>query len=402
MTQHESGYIISIIIVGIFLSKEDAMRGYRKTPRALVYAGRAGLIILTLLLAVVIALYSLMLVLAKGPSPTARDLFVRSVMETSAAKFLARMFFSEDEINEILDLGDGGGSQHTNTDLINIGGSGDETEPAETLPFMSGNNNGGTPSDTSVPGDDTTSPYAAPPDEPTEDDVEVVDVDGDTYKGKMIIIKDPSRVKIGMLDNYGEGYSGKTLRRFIEDEGAVGGINAGGFWDEGGSGTGSVPDGVVIRGGEIVWGSPYTYYKCVIGFDKNHILHVGNMTGAEALADGIVDGLSFEGGPLLVVNGVPETSRRKLNGGLNPRTAIGQRADGAILMLVINGRQADSLGATHADTCNIMASFGAVNAANLDGGSSSLMIYNGETLTQSAYFFGERKLPDVFLIMPEK
>lgn len=367
--------------------------------KILTYAGRTGIIILTLLVAAVIGLYSVMLVLAKGPSPTARDLFVRSVMETSAAKFLARMYFSEEEIEEILAIGEDEDVK-TDPDLIQIpdnSGSNDKTPP----PFGSGSTvkPGPTPDDSgesSPP--DTTEPVVTPPD--VDDGVEVVDIEGDTYNGKMIIVKDPSRVTVGTLSAYGPGNSGKSLRQFISDTGAIGGINAGGFFDEGGKGTGAEPDGIVIRNGKIVWGNASTTYRCVIGFDKNHILHVGNMTGAQALADGIIDGLSFEGGPLLVVNGVPETTKRKLNGGLNPRTAIGQRADGAILLLVINGRQANSLGATHADTCNIMASFGAVNAANLDGGSSSLMIYNGETLTQSAYFFGERKLPNVFLIMP--
>ena len=366
----------------------------------LKYAARTGIVIVTLLAAAVIGLYSLMLVLAKGPSPTARDLFVRSVMETSAAKFLARMYFSEEEIADIL-AADDGTSDRTNTDLIQIPGLDSETEAPETLPFGHWSDVTEPPAPTYEDTDVTTSAPETTPPPQKNDNVEVVDVEGDTYNGKMIIVKDPSRVVIGTLPQYGEGQSGKTLRKFISDTGAVGGINAGGFLDEGGNGSGADPDGIVIRDGKIVWGNAGTMYRCVIGFDKNHILHVGNMTGAQAIEDGIIDGLSFEGGPLLVVNGVPETTKRKLNGGLNPRTAIGQRADGAILLLVINGRQANSLGATHADTCNIMASFGAVNAANLDGGSSSLMIYDGETLTQSAYFLGERKLPNVFLIMPE-
>lgn len=355
--------------------------------KILTYTGRTCIIILTLLIALVIGLYSVMLVLAKGPSPTARDLFVRSVMETSAAKFLARMYFTEDEINEILDIA-GDDNVKTDPGLIQI--PDDKKDPSVSHPPFG-----------SLDTADETRPDGPPDTNGPEDNITVVDVSGDTFKGKMIIVKDPLRVKIGTLPEYGSDKSGKTLRNFINEAGAIGGINAGGFFDEGGKGTGAVPDGIVIRDGKIIWGSENKKYRCVMGFDKDHILHVGNMTGAQALEAGIIDGLSFEGGPLLVVNGEPEAAKKKLNGGLNPRTAIGQRADGAILLLVINGRQANSLGATHTDTCNVMTSFGAVNAANLDGGSSSLMVYNGETLTQSAYFFGERKLPNVFLIMPE-
>ena len=365
----------------------------KKSDLVLIYFGRTVLIVFTVLLAIVILLYSVMFVLAKGPSPTVRELFVGSVMETSAAKFLARIYFSEEEIDDILKKEEDGERVKTDPSLIQIP---KDTEPAEDV--------------TDTP-DDPENPETEPVTEDTEkadpketesatepqkdDGIEIVKVQGATYNGILMIVKDPKRVTVGTLPVYGEGYSGKSLRNFIKDAGAVGGINAGGFWDEGGKGTGSIPDGVVIRDGEIIWGDAGTMYKCVIGFDKNHVLHVGDMTGGEALAEGIVDGLSFAGGPVLVTNG---EAKRRLGGGLNPRTAIGQRADGAILLLVINGRQADSLGATYNDLVTEMVKYGAVNAANLDGGSSTLMVYNGEALNQSAYFFGERKLPNVFLV----
>ena len=368
----------------------------KRAKKILKYSGRIALFVLTLLVALVIGLYSIMFVLAKGPSPAARDLFVRSVMETSAAKFLARMYFSEEEINEILDMGDDDNIK-TDPGMITIPGGDKNNGEEETRPPFGTFETVG-PDETG----EQTPPETTPPEtaEPVDEGVEVIDIKGATYDGKLIIISDPARVKVGLLENYGEGYKGKSLRTFISENGALGGINAGGFDDPSGSGSGSIPDGIVIRGGQIAWGSASKKYRCVIGFDKNHILHVGNMTGQQALDAGIVDGLSFALGPVLIVNGVPENTKRKLGGGLNPRTAIGQRADGAVLMLVINGRQANSLGATYDDMCNIFASYGAVNAANLDGGSSSLMIYKDETLTTSAYLFGERRLPDVFLIMP--
>ncbi len=354
------------------------------------YVRRTALIVLTLLIALVAALYFMMLVLAKGPSTTARDLFVRSVMETSAAKFLARMYFSEEEINDILNTG-GGDAIQSDPGLIDIPNK--HKDPSGVRPPF------GT-FDTAGPGD-TESGGQQGSSDPVEDSViEVVDIKGPTYDGKMILVHDPSRVKVGLLPAYGDGYAGKTLREFIAESGAIGGINAGGFYDPNGGGSGAIPDGIVIRDGKIAWGYAGTTYLCVIGFDANHVMHVGNMTGQEALDAGIVEGLSFSAGPVLIVNGVPETTKRKLGGGLNPRTAIGQCADGTVLLLVVNGRQANSIGATYDDLCVIMSKFGAVNAANLDGGSSSLMIYNGETLTTSSYLFGERKLPDVFLIMP--
>ena len=178
----------------------------------------------------------------------------------------------------------------------------------------------------------------------------------------------------------------------IKNSGAVGGVNAGGFYDPSGGGNGGTPDGIVICDGSLVWGDASTGCS-VIGFDAEGVLHVGTMTGQSALDAGLVWAVSF--GPALVVNGTPSSG---MASGVNPRTAIGQRADGTVLLLVIDGRQVDSLGATFEDLADIMLDFGAVNASNLDGGSSTLMIYNGETLNVCASVYGPRALATAFLI----
>ena len=90
-----------------------------------------------------------------------------------------------------------------------------------------------------------------------------------------------------------------------------------------------------------------------------------------------------------------------LHSGLNPRTAIGQRSDGAILMLVIEGRQPSRLGATYQDEAELMLRFGAVNACNLDGGSSSMMWYNGAYINNSASVIGIRPIPTSFIVLKE-
>ena len=107
----------------------------------------------------------------------------------------------------------------------------------------------------------------------------------------------------------------------------------------------------------------------VIGINKKGILVLGKMTAQQALDQGIVEALNF--GPYLVMNGQACEIKSMTEAGLNPRTAIGQRADGAMLILTIDGRQPSSMGATYEDLIEIMMSYGAVNAANLDGGSST-------------------------------
>ena len=80
------------------------------------------------------------------------------------------------------------------------------------------------------------------------------------------------------------------------------------------------------------------------------------------------------------------------------QNCIGQRADGAVLLLVVDGRQANSLGATYTDLIDIMLDFGAVNAANLDGGSSSYMVYENEIITTRASLYQPRRMATAILV----
>ncbi len=337
-------------------------------------AKRTLVILLVTVAILVIGLYSAMWFVVNGPSPTAGKLFVLSLKETSAAGFLADWFMSEEEI-EALQGEDEQVAEEIDVGLIDIP-KGEDTEPP-------------------VQGSDTD---IMPPEElPAEDEgVEFVDVKGPTYNGVMMIVEDPKRVFVGTPAKYGEGQKGLTLTQMINKYDAIGGTNGGGFFDEAGSGTGGIPEGIVISDGKLLWGEKNSYYS-LAGIDGNGILHVGKMTGEKALSLGIKYACSY--GPALIINGTPCNSKYSLGGGLNPRTAIGQRADGAILMLVVNGRKVDSLGATLDDLIEIMISFGAVNASNLDGGSSSLMKYDGEFKNTSSYIYGgERVLPTAILV----
>ncbi len=295
-------------------------------------------------------------VICIGPSRSASEVFVNSVMESSAAKFIAYIYYSEEEVEAIL----------RKYSVV-------ETEEV-TLP------------------DTTFDPLP----EEEKGDLIVEDVHGSTFRGKMMIIRDPSRVVVGALESY-DGRPGKRTEEFCADAGAVAGVNGGGFEDEGGQGDGGIPTGIVIHDSQLLYENWETV-PTVVGFDQNDVLVVGKMTGQQALDRGLRDALSF--GPALIINGKMQNISGT-GGGLNPRTAIGQRADGTVLLLVIDGRHANSMGATPKDCAKIMWEYGAVNAANLDGGFSSIMIHNGEVLSTLAPFYGSRPIPDCILVLPE-
>lgn len=225
---------------------------------------------------------------------------------------------------------------------------------------------------------------------------ELIDIKGPTYKGKMLKVHDPSLVHIVAIKGFG-GY-GMTLGQFSERYDALAVTNAGGFEDPEGKGTGGIPEGIVIRDGQIVYGSAGGYYPDVIGFDANHILHVGDMTGKQALDQGIVEGANFQSGPVLVKDGVKNSS---MGSGINPRTCIGQCADGTVLIMALEGRFPDSLGATFDDLAEIMLEYGAINAGNFDGGSSSGLYYEGERITRSCSLVGDRPLPTAVVVLRE-
>jgi len=356
-------------------AKKNGKRPFWKS--LLSFFGKLLLVILETVLLLAVALYGVMFVLAKGPSTTARDLFVLSVRETSAVGFLANLFFTDEEIAQIES---GGGEDsveeyvNTDTSLITITKPSEAPEDAQQGPV---------PDEWGLVDEDG-------------DGIIVVPVSGEGYTGYMMVVLDPSRMIMGTVP---ESYGGRgyTVAEMVKKFDAVAGVNAGGFEDLGGSGNGSTPSTLTVYEGEIYYANK-GIQDGFAGFDSNHILHVGKFSVEEIKERDIQFGVSF--GPPLVING-EGCDRSKLASGINPRTAIGQRPDGAVLLLVIDGRQTISLGCTWIDLVDIMLEFGAVNASNLDGGSSTLMWYQGDYINNCASVVGIRPVCTTFLVMKE-
>ena len=354
--------------------KEKRMQVSSAVKKTMHIVLRVLAVLLVVVLLLAVALYGVMFVLAKGPSPTAQKLFVRSVRETSAVGWLANLYFSEEEIARITGADTEMLYQEMDTSLIELPDRDDQ--PADP--------DGGPVADAWGLVDED------------GDGIIVEEVRGEGYSGFMMVVLDPSRVIMGSVPS-SYGSRGYTVAQMVEKFDAVAGINAGGFYDPGGNGNGSIPDTLVVYEGKIYYeGSGIR--NGFAGFDSNHILHVGRFTPAQIRQRDIQYGVCF--GPVLIVNGEP-VDPDSLGSGVNPRTAIGQRSDGAVLLLVIDGRQVSSLGATYQDLVEVFLSYGAVNACNLDGGSSTMMWYEGDYINNCASVVGIRPVPTSFLVLKE-
>jgi len=333
-------------------------------------------VLLVTVLIAVTALCSAMWVLVRGPSPAAKKLSVMTARETSAMGWLPNLYLTNYEIDLIMRPAAAASPEDdvetTDTTLITI---------AKPKPVMPVHND--TVDDSQPNVIQETDEY---------EDIEFHKIFGNGYRGFMLVVKDPKRLFVGTPRSFGG--TGVLLENMVRNTGAVAGINAGGFYDPQGTGRGGIPDGIVICDGVLRWGADVGSVS-LMGFDDEGILHVGNMDAEAAMELNLQWAVSF--GPVLIKNGVVQKSAMGRSG-INPRTAIGQRADGAALLLVIDGRQIDSLGATYDDLVDIFLDYGAINAANLDGGSSTLMVYNGEVINRSASVSGPRPLPTAFLV----
>lgn len=282
-----------------------------------------------------------------GPSPAARDILTMSLLEASATKWIPAVFLGEELVAQI---------QNGPADLF-------VEEVPDEQPIQIN-------TDTSLTANsDEWKDYP--------DGIRIEEVSGDTYNAYVMIVRDPSRVYLATSSaQFSMSVPGTRITDQIEKEGAIAAVNAGAFFDNGTSSpaVGSVPEGLVISDSKVVWNSGSAPEEGFVGFDQDNVLVVADkMTAQEATDLGIRDGCCF--GPVLIKNGGIKSDVYNTNSGYNPRTAIGQRADGAVILLCIDGRQAGSLGGTYADIINIMVEYEAVNACNLDGGSSTVMLY---------------------------
>lgn len=228
---------------------------------------------------------------------------------------------------------------------------------------------------------------------------ELFDIESSNFKGKLLVIEDPTRVKVGYSNQIPK--AGETTSNIAKRNGAIAAINGGGFIDTKWAGTGGVPLGFIISNGKYISGelTDKSKKQDTIAFTEDGMLIVGKHSQNDLKKYKVKEAISF--GPPLVVNGKPTIKKGDGGWGISPRTAIGQKEDGSVLFLVIDGRSIKSFGATLKEIQDIMLKYGAVNAANLDGGSSATMFYDGKVINTPSDALGERSVPSVFMVMQE-
>lgn len=327
--------------------------------------------VLVTMLFFVVTLMATMKMICSDISQSAKELFATTMLETGQMKFLATMFLSNEEVQQLVN----GNSvsemkAEVNKNLIKGG-----------IKDING--------------------------------IELKEISGGTFFAKMLIVNDPSRVKLSTI--YPWRATGEELAELVKSADAIAGVNGGLYLSKGNSG--GRPLGLTVCNGEIQLNEPHGIRGLhLIGLDKSDILRIIDLEGKTApeieeiiKKEEIRDAVAFQEEASdknnhfvkLIVNGEVRHVEGR-GSGANPRTAIGQRADGAILLLVTDGRGASGhLGATAADLIKVMKENGAVNAANIDGGSSSTMYYKDKyEMTSVTFYYANSswKLPTAFVV----
>ena len=289
------------------------------------------------------------LFLLYGPYSGFREWLVTTAMTTMTHQYFATWFYDEETIKYILDKNKVVEiDETTDANAINVGSSNGitnyENEYEKAILERDSKNN----------------------------DYKIIEISEKKYDGYLVAVYDPSRIRTVVTENLGK--SGQYLTTMAKNNDALIAINGGGFNDPNFNSTGGQPLGITVSKGQYKTTDKYNGSGGIIGFTEDDTLVLGKMSLAEAKKQGIRDAVTF--GPFLIVNGKASSVLGNGGWGTAPRTAIGQRKDGIVLFLVLNGRTATKPGADMDDLIEIMQNYGAYNAANLDGGTSSVLVVN--------------------------
>ncbi len=299
-----------------------------------------------------------------GPYHGFRDWLITTAMTTMNHQWIAYVFYSQETINDVMyDNRVDEIVEDTDTNAIVVGISKEKQYENEYERQILEKDN-------------------------ENDKYKIIPISGKGYSGYLAAIYDPSKVKTLVTAKLGK--SGQYVKQMAKDNNAVVAINGGGFDDPNYNSNAANPLGITYSKGKLLTSYYYAGAGGIIGFDKeNKLVLASKCTKATAESLNIRDAVTC--GPFLIVNGKASSVYGNGGWGTAPRTAIGQRKDGIVLFLVLDGRMTKRPGANMDDLIEIMQNYGAYNAANLDGGTSSVMIVKGEMINDPIDSTGAHK-----------
>ena len=329
------------------------------------------------IISLILGIYSLgcttFLFIIYGPIDNFRTWLITTAMATMSHQYYCKWFYSDELINAVL------GENY-------VGNDGTSTDPS-LITFDKI--------------EDYANDYERAVLEHDEDDLYKIirfKVNGcDAY---LAVIYDPSLISVGVSKYIGS--AGQYIYDMAKQQNAILAINGGGFYDPGYNSNGANPLGVTIADGKVITNEAYSSNGGgIIGFDlDNKLVLMRDANANQALNAGIRDAVTL--GPFLIVNGKMADIKGNGGWGYAARTAIGQRKDGIVLFLVVDSNEFRPKGASIKDLAEIMERYGAINAANLDGGTSSAMVVNNELINDpinSALEHKTRGIPTIFKVV---
>lgn len=320
--------------------------------------------------------------LAYGPYTFFRDYIVTTAMTTMNHRYFAYILYSEETVKEVLDSNkviesdESTDTSAVNTTLVEDTGVYESVYEEQILKRDKGN-----------------------------DVYKIVDIKGSSWKGYMVVVYDPSRLRLVFSKRYGKG--GDYVSTMAKENNAYVAVNGSGVQTK--VGVNRITGEAILNGKIYDQGRDINKGGGLIGFNKDNVLVLTKKSAKEAIKLYNMD-RAVEFGPFLVVNGKMSTFKGNGGWGIANRTAIGQRKDGIVLLMVIDGRTSSSVGISMKELAELFVKYKAYNASNLDGGGSSALFGKRKITDKNAVqinnpvgygYSGERRLPNAWMILPK-
>lgn len=322
-----------------------------------------GYIVFTLVFTIIVVPFTLLY----GPFENAKKIYVGTAMGSMNYQWLATTFLSQDKIDNII-----GTNEQIDNEANNM-----ESDNSNFIQISS-------KKDTTI-------------------ELNQITDENEKFKGYALIIKDPTRVKVGVSSKLFE--EGETVSKIAENYDAVAAINGGYFTDEAGmekwSSNGGIPTGFLMSEGKIIQNIDSDMKSPIVAITKEGKLLIGETTTSELLAkkendkDTVTEAMSYV--TTLIKDGKPSVIEKQE--GSSPKTMIGQRSNGSIVLVVLDSiLPGGRICATLNEAQNVMMDLECYNAVNLDGGKSTTMYLNGEVINNPSYALGERPISSGFIV----